>query len=383
VPEIGGGRWAQARAGATLTSMSAAPSDPFSAGGPFDAAGPTVDPNAASRPDSGLFGVDPDPETSAVWVLPVPFDATTSYRPGARFGPDAVARASHQVELWCPLFGEPWRRGIALREVPAGIVAAQEEAFEPARRVVEVAGYVDGDAALLADLERVNAAGERVNAAVEAATVEALSRGKLPVLLGGDHATPFGALAAVSRRHPGVGVLHIDAHADLRLAFEGFTWSHASILRNACERLDGIAKVVQIGIRDTCPEENDYVAASGGRIEQLTDEAWGAARLAGLLPSVTKEWIAKLPDEIYLTMDVDGLDPVLCPNTGTPVPGGLRWDELSLLLTTLRASGKRVVGLDLVEVSPGEDGGPTETDSWDANVGARALYRLIGAAVAE
>jgi len=348
---------------------------------PFAGAAGAIDPGAASRPDSGLFGLDPDPEASAVWVLPVPFDATTSYRPGARFGPEAVLRASHQVELWCPLFGEPWRAGIAWREAPAAVVQAQAEAFGPARRVIAVGGHIEDDAQLRGDLERVNAAGLAVNEAVRAATLEALDAGALPVLLGGDHATPFGALAAVAERHPGVGVLHLDAHADLRRAFEGFEWSHASILFNACERLDGIAKVVQIGVRDTCPEEIDYAVGQRGRIEQLDDATWSRARLEGRLPALAEAWIAKLPDEVYVTVDIDGLDPVLCPNTGTPVPGGLRWDEFDLLLRTLADSGKRVVGLDLVEVSPGEDGGPTDRDSWDANVGARALYRLIGAAL--
>lgn len=351
-------------------------------GDPFAGASAEIDTGAASEPGSGLFGLDPDPEASAVWVQPVAFDATTSYRPGARFGPEAVLRASHQVELWCPLFGEPWRLGIALREPSGAVFAAQSEAFAPARRVIEVGGRVEQDARLKGDLERVNAAGLALNAAVRAATEEALERGVLPVLLGGDHSTPFGAMAAVAERHPGVGVLHIDAHADLRRAFEGFEWSHASILFNACEQLDGIAKVVQVGIRDTCPEELDYARASNGRIEQLDDEAWSAARLAGgQLPDLARHWIAKLPDEVYLSVDVDGLDPVLCPNTGTPVPGGLRWDEFGLLLRALAESGKRVVGLDLVEVSPGEDGGPTDRDSWDANVGARALYRMVGAAL--
>jgi agmatinase len=341
-----------------------------------------LDPNAASKPGSGLYGLDLDPAEAAVWVLPVPFDATTSYRPGTSNGPAAVARASHQVDLLCPLFGHPWRRGIVLVDEPRGAAAAQAEAFERARAVVAVGGWIDGDPALVADLAAVEAAGARLNAAVRAATLAALDAGKLPVLLGGDHATPFGAIAAVAERHPGVGVLHFDAHSDLRLAFEGFRWSHASILRNVVEELPGVAKLVQVGIRDTCPEEVDFAAASGGRIEILTDEAWGEARLGrGDLAALARAWIAKLPREVYVTFDVDALDPALCPNTGTPVPGGLRWDEVSLWLRALAASGKRVVGLDLVEVSPGEATDPEGLDSWDANVGARLLYRLIGCAL--
>ena len=341
-----------------------------------------LDPNAASKPGSGLFGLDVARAEAAVWVLPVPFDATTSYRPGTSAGPDAVARASHQVDLLCPLFGHPWRAGIVLVDEPEGVSAAQHAAFERARNVVAVGGWVEGDPKLLADLAAVDAASARMNAAVERATAAALDAGKLPVLLGGDHSTPFGALAAVAKRHPGVGVLHFDAHSDLRKSFEGFTWSHASILRNVMERVDGVSKLVQIGIRDTCPEEVDWAAASRGRVEILTDEAWGEARLGRAdLAALAHAWIAKLPREVYVTFDVDALDPALCPNTGTPVPGGLRWDEVSLWLRTLAASGKRIVGLDLVEVSPGGATGPDDLDAWDANVGARLLYRLIGCAL--
>src|SRR5690606_14829687 len=151
----------------------------------------SIDPNAAARPDSGLFGLDPEPERARVWVLPVPFDATTSYRPGTARGPAAVLSASRQVDVLCPLFGHPWRAGIALRPEPEGVRAAEEEAFVRARRIVEVGGYIEGNAALEADLAAVNAASARMNAAVEADTLRALEGGRLPVLLGGDHSTPF------------------------------------------------------------------------------------------------------------------------------------------------------------------------------------------------
>jgi agmatinase len=215
---------------------------------------------------------------------------------------------------------------------------------------------------------------------------EALSAGKLPVVVGGDHSAPFGAIQACSERFPGMGLLHFDAHADLRKAYEGFEWSHASILFNATMRLEGVARVVQVGVRDLCEEEWDRIRSSGGRIATLFDTEWARVKLSGKSPEdLIHEWIDRLPGEVYVTFDVDGLDPTLCPNTGTPVPGGLLWHEAMAWLQALSASGRRVVGLDLNEVNPGPGSPPRDgaraRDSMDSIVGARLLYRLIGTAL--
>ncbi len=340
------------------------------------------DPNAPADPSAGLFGLDCGPDAAGVHVIPVPFDATTSYRPGAAAGPEAVLRASHQVDLHCPLFGSTWEAGICMLPTERRITELERQAFLPARRVIEAGGRLGGDAGLEADLELVNAAGAELNQLVEAATANVLAAGRLPVVLGGDHSVPFGAIAACAKAHPGLGILHIDAHADLRNAYEGFTWSHASILHGALTRLEGIQRVVQMGVRDLCDDELAMIRLSDGRIATLFDEEWSSARLGGRLPSLVRESLEKLPSHVYLTVDIDGLDPALCPNTGTPVPGGFQWGELSLILKSLAESGRRVVGMDLVEISPGPEGLDSQDDSWDANVGARLLYRMVGAALA-
>jgi agmatinase len=226
----------------------------------------------------------------------------------------------------------------------------------------------------------VDRIGEELNHWVEAHAAEILERGKLCALVGGDHATPFGAIRAHARRYPGLGILHVDAHADLRPAYEGFTWSHASILRNVAERIDGVARIVQVGIRDYSEEERDFILGSRGRIQTLFDLDWADARHSGQnLKALVRRTLSELPREVYVTFDVDGLDPSLCPNTGTPVPGGLSWNEATLWLDELVRSGRRVVGFDLNEVAPaaGSDAGA----GWDENVGARLLYRLIGLAL--
>ncbi|HQQ12694.1 MAG TPA: arginase family protein, partial [Bacteroidales bacterium] len=169
------------------------------------------------------------------------------------------------------------------------------------------------------------------------------------------------------------GILQLDAHLDLRNAYEGFKYSHASIFYNALQ-FDAITKLVQVGIRDYCEEEADFVRSSNGRITVFYDRDIRKRMFEGSSwRELTDEMIAELPDKVYVSIDIDGLDPKLCPNTGTPVPGGLQFEELIYMLNRLKASGKEIIGFDLCEVAPGED-------EWDGNVGARVLYQLIGLA---
>jgi agmatinase len=340
------------------------------------------DPDAAALDDSGLFGLPHDPDRAEVHVIPVPFDATTSYRKGAALGPGAVLRASRQVDLFDVLFGRFWQRGIALLEPDARIQELNHKASRRAERVIAVGGRIEGRKRLQQDLERVNEIGRTLNQIVHAQAAGVLSQGKLPVVLGGDHSTPFGAIQACAERHPGLGVLHFDAHADLRDTYEGFAWSHASILHNVVTRIPGVERVVQVGIRDLGEREHALIEGSKGRIRTLFDADWARAKADGAnLRELVRRWIAELPEHVYVSFDVDGLDPSLCPSTGTPVPGGLSWHDAMLWLEELSRSRRRVVGLDLNEVSPGAEADPDE-DTWDAIVGARLLYRLIGAALA-
>ena len=195
------------------------------------------------------------------------------------------------------------------------------------------------------------------------------------VILGGDHSVPFGAMRAYAERYPGLGILHLDAHADLRDAYEGFTWSHASIFHNVVTKLPNVSRLVQVGVRDLGQAESRMIERSKGRIVTFFDPDLAALKEVGTpFARIADDIVAQLPNDVYLSWDIDGLDPTLCPGTGTPVPGGLSWNEAIGLLRALQRSGKRIVGLDLCEVSPGE----TE---WDANVGARLLYKMIGFAL--
>ena len=341
-----------------------------------------IDADGPARPDSGIFGLADQERDAAVVLVPVPFAATVSYGGGAERGPDAILRASHQVDLYDWHFGRIYEAGICLLPPAADVVAAHGPARDRAAGVIERGGVETGDPAV----REVDAAGELVNRRVGEAVARQLDAGRVPGVIGGDHSVPFGAIAAAAERHPGLGILHVDAHADLRDAYEGFRWSHASIMHNVLRECSGVARLVQVGIRDYAESELRAIDAAEGRVLTHFDAEWHRRRFAGeTFDALAGEAIAGLPDQVWVSFDIDGLDPSLCPHTGTPVPGGLTFPEAAHLLATLAASGRQVVGFDLVEVAPGA-GTPAgeadpDQDEWDANVGARLLYKLCGAAL--
>jgi agmatinase len=330
---------------------------------------PSFDPDAAATGD-GIYGLPFTPEEARVVIVPVPFEATTSYGGGTSRGPAAVAEASKQVDLYDHETGRPYAAGIAMMDVPAKVVRWNGEAKSLAAPVIAQGGAVNKRTR--AAVEKVNAIGQQVNQWVYDTTATLLAEGKIAVTLGGDHSVPFGAIRAYAERVPSMGILHLDAHADLRDAYEGFTWSHASIFHNVMTKIPQVGRLVQVGVRDLGEAENTMIAESNGRIVTFFDADLAARRERGEnFASIADAIVSTLPENVYLSWDIDGLDPTLCPGTGTPVPGGLSWNEALGLLRAVVRAGKRIVGLDLCEVSPGE----TE---WDANVGARLLYKMIG-----
>lgn len=308
-------------------------------------------------------------------LVPVPFDATVSYGAGAADGPAAILRASHQVELYDVQTGRPYDQGIHMLPIPADIRAKSVAARRLAGPWIEAGGGA-GKPEDSEVLDGVDALCEEVHESVYQNVVDVLAEARLPGVVGGDHSVAFGAIRAVAERYSGVGILQIDAHADLRVRYEGFRHSHASIMDNVLKNAPGVARLVTVGIRDLCESEARY-SAGDSRVVQHHDSVW-RRRLAGgeTLDSLVGEAVDALPQDVYVSFDIDGLDPSLCPGTGTPVPGGLQFHEARCLLQSLAESGRRIVGFDLCEVAPGPAG-----DEWDGNVGARILYSLIGFAL--
>lgn len=323
------------------------------------------DPDGPARPGS-LFGLPSTPDDARVVVIPVPFEATASFGRGTSGAPAAVLEASAQVDLTDIETGEPWREGIAMLPIDPAIQALDEEASGLALQIIEAGGPTPELAAASA---RVNEIGASINEWVYAATKRVLDQGRIPGILGGDHSVPYGAIKAASERYPGMGILHVDAHADLRNAYEGFEWSHASIFYNVRTKLQGVGNIVQVGIRDVGAAELEFSRNREDMFMYTDPElAW---EMAGDEPwlRICARIVRPLPRDVWVSFDIDGLEPSLCPETGTPVPGGLRWREALLLLRVLVENKHRIVGFDLDEVGTG---------AWDANVGARLLYKLAG-----
>lgn len=333
------------------------------------------DPSSAALHD-GIFGLPFTVEEARVVLVPVPWEATVSYGSGTADGPATILKASRQVDLLDRETGRPYEAGIAMLEIPAQVRRWSDEARAKAAPVI-AAGGPGEDAALRKAAGEVNALGDRMNAWVYDQVRRYLAEGKLVGVVGGDHSVPFGAIRAVAERHPGLGILHFDAHADLRLAYEGFRWSHASIMRNVLDLAD-VARIVQVGIRDYSDEEDETIRANPDRIRAHFDPDLRRALFDGeTFSRVAGRVIADLPREVYVSFDIDGLDPALCPHTGTPVLGGLSFAEVSAVLRKVVESGRRIVGFDLNEVAPDPDG----RSEWDGNVGARVLYKEIGFAL--
>lgn len=256
-------------------------------------------------PFLGAEGVTADPAAAAAAIIPVPYDLTSTWRKGADRGPSALLDASATIELYdIQTESEPWKRGIVT--LPPVLHDSGPK---------ELAGLVRTAAAAV------------------------LARGAIPVVIGGEHTVTIGAVEAAADAFPGVGVLQIDAHGDTRESYEGSTHNHACVMARARER----CPIVQVGIR----------AVDSSEIPGLDpNRVFWAHEIVGRKDS---NWmddvVSLLPENVYLTIDLDAFDPSLLPATGTPEPGGLGWYEVNDLVRRV-AQDRRIVGFDVVELLP-------------------------------
>ena len=250
---------------------------------------------------------DKNPHYATTMIFGAPFDSTTSYRPGTRFGPDAIRRESYGLESYSPYLNEDLESGSVLD---------------------------------LGDLELCFGDSAKALAQIEERAQEILQACKRPFMLGGEHLVTLGAFRAVAKRYPNVHIIHFDAHADLREEYLGVELSHACVLRR-CWELVGDGRIYQFGIR------------SGTRDEF----AWGASHVETHLFNFDglEEVLDRLKGKpVYFTVDLDVLDPSVFPGTGTPEPGGVTFDALRQAVTMV-CTRARVVGCDVNELSPHYD----------------------------
>lgn len=334
------------------------------------------DPSQPGLADESIFGLPFTADESEIVIVPVPWEVTVSYGSGASNGPEAILDASFQVDLQHQDFPDLWKLGIYLDlNEQTAIWADNSHKYkgmaQPIISALESGEIIESHPGLQSDLDKINKVCKDLKDEVKARCLHWMKKGKKVALLGGDHSTPLGYYEALADQHKSFGILHLDAHMDLRIAYEGFTYSHASIMYNALQ-LPQISKIVQIGIRDFCKQEVETVMQQGKRVQVHTDADMKAETYKG------KTWdeqcqhiIASLPQKVAISFDVDGMYSWYGPNTGTPVPGGFSYEQATYLFNKLAVSGKEIIGFDFVEVAPG-------SDDWDGNVGARMLFHLCG-----
>lgn len=336
----------------------------------------SFNPNAAALQDAGIFGLPFDAEQSQFIIIPVEWELTVSYGKGTADGPAAIKGASAQIDLNNHDYPNLWQSGIWMDEFPQHLKDLHHKLVPLAETIIAAAetGHLDRKPKQYSGLyDRISEGTQIKNSWLKERIAYWKSKGKTVGLLGGDHSIPLAYHQHLLEEGQNYGVFMVDAHMDLRNAYEGFQYSHASIFYNVLQ-MKHVTKMVQVGIRDYCHEEAEFMRSMPDRIKVFFDRDIRKEQYEGKSwKTQVEEMLDFLPQKVYISVDIDGLDPKLCPNTGTPVPGGLQFEELMYLLNRIKKSGKEVVGFDLCEVSPG-------ADEWDGNVGARVLFQLCGTA---
>ena len=322
----------------------------------------TFDPDGVGVDNGTYFGLPFDPATAELVLVSAPWDVTVSYGAGAAYGPDAIIEASTQLDFHDPLAPGAWRRGIATADVDYSLQEASQRLRTDAARVIDhlEGGGSPDDEYVVRKVRRVNEGCAAMNANIESQAARWLDAGRIVGLVGGDHSTPYGLIRALGARHAEFGILHIDAHCDLRDAYEGFEFSHASIMFNVLRDVPQAVRIAQVGVRDFS-EGEAALAASSERIATFDDLSLAAARFRGeTWDEQCRRIVGTLPREVYVSFDIDGLT----------------FNEAVWLLAVLARSGRRIIGFDVVEVCPAPD------QRIDAITGARILWKLCGLTLA-
>lgn len=328
------------------------------------------DPSGVGLENGNFCGLPFDWDTANVILLGVPWEVTVSYHAGTAAGPAAMLKASPQLDLYDLDFPDGWQQGIYMPPPPEWILELNDQLRPLAAQIItatESGVDLTADLQLSAQLTQINQACERVNQWLYNSATAALAAGKWVGTIGGDHSIPLGLIRGLATIHEKFGILHIDAHADLRQAYQGFPYSHASIMHRVLD-IPQMVRLVQVGIRDISHGEVATIQQSQGRIQAHYDAQLKAQRFEGASwKQLCQQIIEPLPDKVYISFDVDGLDPKLCPHTGTPVPGGLELDEAFYLIREIVNSDRQLIGFDVSEVGDRD---------WDGNVAARIVYKL-------
>ena len=331
------------------------------------------DPNSVGNPNNNIFGLPFTEADARLVIIPIPWEVTVSYNAGTARAPEHVFNASLQVDLFDPEMKDAWKQGFFMRPSDKKILMKSDYLRKEAELYINYISQgeiVTDNKFMCKSLKDINEGSIFLNNWVYEQTKAVLDNGKLVCLLGGDHSTPFGFFKAIAEKHGDFGILQIDAHCDLRVAYEGFNYSHASIMYNTLEEISEVKKIVQVGVRDYCEEEMEYISKSNFRVVTYFDKDIKERQYEGQTwRQIVDEIVDHLPEKVFISFDIDGLEPKLCPHTGTPVQGGFETEQIFYLFKKVMQSGRKFIGFDLNEVG-------VSHDEWDENVGARCLFKL-------
>ncbi len=337
------------------------------------------DSNIASNPKNTIFGLPFTEADARLVILPIPWEVTVSAGSGTSRAGEHIFNASMQVDLFDEESDNAWNQGIFMRHPDRKLLMKSDYLRKEAELYINYISKgeeIEKNSFMCKSLKEINEGSANLNKWVFEQTSSLLTDNKLVVLLGGDHSVSFGYLKAIAEKFGEFGVLQIDAHCDLRKAYENFDHSHASIMFNALNEIPQITKLVQLGVRDFSEEEFNYIRNSNQRVKAYFDRDIKEKLFEGhTWRSIVDEIVQQLPSIVYLSFDIDGLDPKLCPHTGTPVNGGFEVEQITYLVKKVIESGRKFIGFDLVEIAVGES-------NFDANVGARILWKLSNMLVA-
>jgi agmatinase len=332
------------------------------------------DPNGVGIANGNIFGFPYTESEANIVIVPIPWDATASYGKGTSDGPEAILEASTQLDFYHPDLDRAYDTKVYMSPISQEWKEINAHCCEQGLEYIQYLESNGEEKALekyQSVLDEINSAHQALRSNLKERCLEILAQGKIPAVLGGEHSTPLGLMEALNETYEDFGILQIDAHADLRDAYEGFSQSHASIMFNVLQHAEHMSKLVQVGIRDVS-EREVFLSRDSDRVQTFYDWNIKNEQYAGKTwANQVEEMIQYLPMNVYVSFDIDGLKPELCPHTGTPVAGGFELQEISYLLIALVNSGRKIIGFDLNEVAPGSEG------DWDANVGARALWQLV------
>ena len=339
----------------------------------------SFDPNSAGNPNNNIFGLPFSEEDARLVILPVPWEVTVSFGSGTARSAEQIMKASLQVDLFDPENPDAWKQGFFMREPDRKILLKSDYLRKEAELYIDYISkgeIVANNQFMCKTLKEVNEGGYFLNNWVYHQTKDLLDKGKLVALLGGDHSTPLGFIKAIGEKHGDFGVIQIDAHCDLREGYEGFVYSHASIMYNVLKEIPQVQKLVQVGIRDYSQGEHEYIKEHSDRIKTYFDGEIKTRQYEGeTFKQIVEEIVSQLPQKVYISFDIDGLDPKLCPNTGTPVQGGFETEQVFYIFKKIWQSNRQIIGFDLNDVSSSES-------YCDSNVGARVLFKLCNLIVA-